>query len=421
MLVSDFFDIYLKRFILLLLGMYVVFSPNVASASGRVALVIGNSAYVNSPLVNPRNDAQDISEALRKFGFEVTLLTDASTRQMRNAIRDFGSKSTRAEAALFYFAGHGLQIRGTNYLVPTQADIRTEADAEDLSVSASYVLRTMEDSEAKVKVVILDACRNNPYARSFRSAERGLASMQAATGTLIAFSTAPGSVASDGDGRNGLYTKHLLKSLDDANTDILKVFQRTRANVLKESSGQQVPWESTSLIGDFYFQRKLDDSPLALIETKINNNSASASSESQAVALSNPNPSVSKQNTSEENPGQQNLAAGRKFSSDWLGLRFVDLTEEEKRSSNTPIKVSISEVYGPNTKYWGLKAGDVVVEASQNKSLFQKQTIHAPNAERLAQELDKLDRQKIVVFTVFRGKGLLFIPVNPLIPPPKTP
>lgn len=224
------------------------------AAEGRVALVIGNSAYKDSPLTNPVNDATDIAKALQDAGFKVILKRNAGTRDMRQAIRDFGNELRRAEVGLFYFAGHGMQVRGNNYLLPVGADIQSEADAEDLAIDAAYALRTMEEAQVKISIAILDACRNNPFARSFRSASRGLAQMNAATGSLIAFATAPGSVAADGTGRNGVYTKHLLVSLGQGDTDILKVFQRTRAGVVKETGGKQTPWESTSLVGDFYFR-----------------------------------------------------------------------------------------------------------------------------------------------------------------------
>jgi uncharacterized caspase-like protein len=228
--------------------------PLAAAAQDRVALVVGNAAYKASPLSNPVNDATDIAAALRALGFQVISRNNASQAEMRNAIREFGNQLRRAQAGLFYFAGHGLQIAGNNYIVPVNADIRSEADAEDQSINMAYVLRTMEESQVKVSLVVLDACRNNPYARGFRSASRGLAQMNAATGSLIAFATAPGAVAADGTGRNGIYTKHLLQSLRQPDSDVLKVFQRTRAGVVAETGGAQTPWESTSLVGDFYFR-----------------------------------------------------------------------------------------------------------------------------------------------------------------------
>ncbi len=231
-------------------------SPNAVALQNeqRVALVIGNSAYKNAPLKNPANDAADMAATLRGYGFKVIWRTNANQREMRNAIREFGNELRRAQVGLFYFAGHGVQVKGVNYLVPVGADIQNEADAEDFSVDASYVIRTMEEAQVKVSIAILDACRNNPFARSFRSATPGLAQMNAATGSIVAFSTAPGGVAEDGSGRNGIYTGNLLASLREGDTDILKVFQRTRAAVVKETNGKQTPWESTSLIGDFFFR-----------------------------------------------------------------------------------------------------------------------------------------------------------------------
>ncbi|HUQ26894.1 MAG TPA: caspase family protein [Burkholderiales bacterium] len=235
----------------------------VAPIETRVALVIGNGAYKDSPLANPVNDATDIARVLQSVGFKVILKRNASAREMRQAIREFGGELRRAEVGLFYFAGHGVQLKGNNYLVPVGADIESEADAEDLAIDATYALRTMEESQVKVSIVILDACRNNPFARSFRSSSRGLAQMTAATGSVIAFSTAPGSVAADGSGRNGVYTKHLLANLNQGDSDLLRVFQRTRAGVVKETGGKQTPWESTSLIGDFYFKLHADASQAA--------------------------------------------------------------------------------------------------------------------------------------------------------------
>lgn len=223
-------------------------------AEERVALVIGNSDYPTERLDNPQNDATDMSAALRDAGFKVIVRTNANTREMRQAVREFGSELRRADVGLFYFAGHGVQITGTNYLVPVAADIRNEADIEDLSLDVNYVLRTMEDSQAKVRIVILDACRNNPYSRSSRSSLRGLAPITVASGSFVAFATAPGSVAADGQGRNGLYTKHLLESLRQPDTEIQHVFQRARAGVVRETGGRQTPWEATSLLGEFRFR-----------------------------------------------------------------------------------------------------------------------------------------------------------------------
>ncbi len=223
----------------------------------RAALVIGNSAYVASPLKNPVNDATDVANALRELGFSVVLKTDADQHAMRQALREFGQALKQGGIGLFYFAGHGVQSKGRNYLVPVAVNIESEAELEDQAIDANLVLGYMEDAANRVNIVILDACRNNPFARSFRSASRGLAQMDAARGSFLAFATAPGSVASDGNGRNGLYTERLLESLKHPDSDIDKVFRRVAADVSTLTEGRQVPWVASSLTGDFSFQDPL--------------------------------------------------------------------------------------------------------------------------------------------------------------------
>jgi uncharacterized caspase-like protein len=219
----------------------------------RVALVIGNSSYKTAPLKNPANDAKDMAAALGKLGFEVTLLTDADLQQMDSAVREFGLKLRKGGAGLFYYAGHGLQVGGENYLVPVKADIQTESDVRFTCLPAGMVLGKMEDARNDLNIIILDACRNNPFARNFRSAELGLAKMDAPTGSLISYATAPGSVASDGVGRNGLFTQHLLRNMATPGLPITEMFMRVRQSVVEETKRKQVPWEASSLIGQFYF------------------------------------------------------------------------------------------------------------------------------------------------------------------------
>jgi len=226
-----------------------------ASSELRIALVIGNAAYKDAPLRNPTNDAVDVATALRELGWKVTLRTNASQRQMKDSIRQFGSELTRGGVGLFYFAGHGIQYRGENYLVPIGASIEREADVEDETVGARYLLTQLEEARNRVNIVIMDACRNNPYTRGFRSVSRGLAQMDAAQGTLVAFATAPGSVAADGEGRNGVYTKHLLRQIRQSGVPVELMFKRVRDGVIKETEERQTPWESSSLRGaDFYFR-----------------------------------------------------------------------------------------------------------------------------------------------------------------------
>jgi formylglycine-generating enzyme required for sulfatase activity len=220
----------------------------------RVALVIGNSNYKSAPLKNPVNDAEDIAKALKGLGFQVTLQQNQSRDDMARAIREFGNQLKRGGTGLFYYAGHGMQVKGKNFLIPVDADIQSEDEVPYRGIDANELLAKMESARNRVNLVILDACRNNPFARSFRSSSQGLAQMDAPVGTLIAFATAPGSVAADGQGRNGLYTQHLLASMNQPGLKIEDVFKRVRAGVRRGSGDKQVPWENTSLEGDFYFK-----------------------------------------------------------------------------------------------------------------------------------------------------------------------
>ena len=221
----------------------------------RVALVIGNAAYADSPLRNPVNDATDIAAILRQLGFEVELLRDASRRQMQDAVRTFGRRLAQGGAGLFYYAGHGLQVAGQNYLVPIGANIKAEFDVEHEAVSAGWILGAMEYAGNGLNLVILDACRNNPYSRGFRGrSARGLAApAQSAKGSLIAYATSPNAVAEDGSGRNGLYTKHLLRYMKEPGLGVEEMFKKVRIAVERESGGSQTPWELSSLTGDFSF------------------------------------------------------------------------------------------------------------------------------------------------------------------------
>ncbi len=228
--------------------------PATTGAENRIALVIGNSSYKDAPLANPVNDATAIAKTLQGLGFKVILRTNVSQSQMRQAVREFGDELHAGRGVgLFYFAGHGMQINNRNFLIPVGTDIRREYEVEDQSMDAASVLSMMQSARARVNIVILDACRNNPFARSFRNSTVGLAPMQAPAGTLLAYATAPGEVASDGAGDNGLYTQHLLNNMRLPGLKIEDVFKNVRASVRQESGGKQTPWENTSLEGEFYF------------------------------------------------------------------------------------------------------------------------------------------------------------------------
>jgi len=229
--------------------------PKPVMTSQRVALVIGNATYPVAPLKNPVNDAKAISQSLQELGFEVTSLENLSLNDMKRAIRAFGEKTRTASVRLFYYAGHGMQVNGENYLLPVDTTINKEEEVEYVAVNAGFVLAQMENINDSLNIVILDACRNNPFARSSRSATRGLATINAPTGTLVAYATAPGSVAADGEGSNGLYTQELLKSIKTSGLSVEEIFKQVRINVRGRSQGKQVPWESSSLTGEFYFNR----------------------------------------------------------------------------------------------------------------------------------------------------------------------
>jgi hypothetical protein len=225
----------------------------IQTITGRYALVIGNSAYPVSPLKNPVNDSGDIAQLLGKLGFTVMHRHDVGIREMEKAVRDFGEVLRTGGTGLFYYAGHGMQVEGRNYLIPVDARIESESDVRFEALDVGRVLGKMEDAGNRLNIVILDACRDNPFARGFRSTRSGLARMDAPRGTLIAYATAPGSVAADGDGRNGIYTKNLLAYMATPGLPVEQVFKNVRIGVIRDTNQKQVPWEASSLTGDFYF------------------------------------------------------------------------------------------------------------------------------------------------------------------------
>jgi uncharacterized caspase-like protein len=246
----------LVRFVwLALLAAAALAAPPALAAETRHALVIGNSRYDGIPLTNPANDAAAMAKVLQRAGFQVDLKLDADQRQMDAAIRGFGDRLKSDSVGLFYFAGHGVQVKGRNFLLPVGSRIEREDEVPFKAIDAQQVLDKMSSAKNRLNVVILDACRDNPFATASRSAggAGGLSQMDAPSGSLLAFATAPGSVASDGKGANGLYTQHLLTNIERRGLPVEQVFKRTRLGVRIDSRGQQVPWENTSLEGDFYF------------------------------------------------------------------------------------------------------------------------------------------------------------------------
>ncbi|MES2283630.1 MAG: caspase family protein [Pseudomonadota bacterium] len=226
-----------------------------APADVRVALIIGNSAYANSPLVNPANDAQAMADVLKRLGFNVVELRDGTRAQMSAAIsRVSDSLKGKQGVGMLYYAGHGLQLDWRNYMVPVDANLKSAADVPGQTIDLSSVVDIFKAAGNRMNIVVLDACRDNPFGGNTSSA-KGLAQLDAPPSTFLAYATAPGNVAEDGDEKsgNGLYTQYLLQELKRPTAKIEDVFKRVRLNVRKQSQGRQIPWESTSLEDDFFF------------------------------------------------------------------------------------------------------------------------------------------------------------------------
>ena len=235
-------------------------SLSVAASVQRTALVIGNSAYESGNLTNPVNDAGDIASALKRLGFEVMLKKNIRHRDMQEAVEDFGNSLKRGGIGLFYYAGHGIQINGINYLIPIDAKIKKESDVKFEAVDANRILDEMGNANNGLNIIILDACRDNPFARSFRSSNRGLAIISSAPeGSFISYATGPGQVAMDGEKRNSPYTAALLKYMNIPGMPIEQVFKNVRISL---EGLKQTPWELSSLKGEFFFTPGLQKVPL---------------------------------------------------------------------------------------------------------------------------------------------------------------
>ena len=222
----------------------------------RYALVIGNSAYSRLPLENPRHDAQDIAAALQRVNFKVKLLLDAGQQGMEQAIKAFGETLSANAVGLFYYAGHAVQYGGENYLIPTDTiEHLTVADhLRYKTVNAGYILGIMEEAGNGLNIVVLDACRDNPFPSFSRNiSTRGLARIASPTGSLIVYATSPGNTAQDGTGRNSPFTLNWLRYIEEPNITIDSMMKRVIAGVKKATKGQQVPWYSSSIDRDFYF------------------------------------------------------------------------------------------------------------------------------------------------------------------------
>lgn len=258
----------------MLVALAILLWAGAASAESRIALVIGNSAYQKAPLANPRNDARAIGQSLGAVGFRVKLLVDADQQSMRQAILAFGRELRVSDSVgVFYFAGHGVQVDGQNFLIPIGADITDASEVPLLGVSLSELLATMEGAQSRLNIAILDACRDNPFPSRTRSLVRGLAPVQSPAGTFIAFATGPGEVALDGDGGHSPYSNALAAHIPVVGIPLEETFRRTRRQVLQATANKQVPWEHSSLTGEFLFHPKMAEpeareKPLARVDER---------------------------------------------------------------------------------------------------------------------------------------------------------
>jgi len=242
-----------RPFLTFLISFLLLGSSIAQQKETRVALVIGNSAYKTSPLRNPVNDSRDMAAKLRALGFTVVERNNLVVKQIGSTLREFRSKLVPGSVALIFYAGHGLQIKGENYFPTVDAEISGEEDVPNQSLSMRQIMDVLGDAKTRLNLVFLDACRNNPYSRSFRSASDGLSRVTAPTGTLISFATRPGSIAADGDGRNGLYTGALLQAMENKGLAIEQVLKRVVTSVKAGSRNQQEPWMEGSIEGEFCF------------------------------------------------------------------------------------------------------------------------------------------------------------------------
>lgn len=225
----------------------------------KIALLMGNAAYESSPLKNPINDVRSMETSLKNLGFEVVKVENVGQKEMKKSIDEFGVKlkAGKYDVALFFYAGHGLQIKGNNFIMPVDANIKQEQDVEYECVEAGRILAKMEGSDTKVNIIIMDACRDNPFEKSWSRSTKGngLAMMDAPVGSIVCYATSPGKTASDGSGANGLYTEQLLKFMQVPNLSVEEVFKQVRIAVVEKSNKQQVPWETSSLVGSFFFKK----------------------------------------------------------------------------------------------------------------------------------------------------------------------
>ena len=255
----------MKQYLLLLI-IFLTLSSN-AFAQSKMALVIGNADYKSAALRNSVNDAKDIAEVLKELGFDVTLKTNINHIEFENTIRDFTQKIQSGGITLFFYSGHGMQVNGLNYLIPVGENIYTENEIKYKSVATGFLLDKLQKSGSAVNIILLDACRDNPFS-GFRSLSKGFVPVIAPSGTIISYSTAPGTMAFDGDEKNSPYTESLLLNIKKEGFQIEDVFKEVRKSVIQKTSKRQTPWESSSLLEKFYFNKGTITQPIIVSKKK---------------------------------------------------------------------------------------------------------------------------------------------------------
>jgi len=378
----------------LLFTLFSVVSSSNGFAADRVALVIGNSAYQHAPhLDNPANDAQDIAKALTQAGFDVVERDDVNRSQMADAIRDFSQRIKGAEVALFYYAGHGMQMEGENYLLPIDANVETPADARFATINLADIQEEMAGSQ-RANIIVLDACRNNPFAKKLAGSgraigDRGLGRVEASgVGSLIVFATQPNNVALDGAGRNSPFASALVRNIATPHVEVRQMISRVRADVLAATNQKQVPWDNSSLVGDVY-----------LVRTALAETAPASAPQPMPVPAKAPEASPPRQQTAE--------ATG-------------DAEECKKLASPEPLFASPDDLKAIRKKRdWGRavsvckSASDADTTSSELRYLLgesyyrQKDYLNAQRQLTLAAEAGNHDAEQRLGFMFATGKGLV--------------
>jgi len=391
----------------------------------RIALVIGNSAYKASPLKNPVNDARDMANSLRGYGFTVIERNNLTVKQIGSTLREFRSKLTAGSVALVFYAGHGIQIKGENYLPAVDADIVGEEDVPNQSLSTRQIMDVLADAKSRMNLVFLDACRDNPFARSFRSSSRGLGRENAPSGTLISFATRPGSTAADGDGRNGLYTSVLLQQIKNTDQPIEQVLKRVVTGVKAASKGQQEPWMEGSIEGDFCFGQCVISSVVAPVQTQTVNPEVvlwESVKDSQLpedykvyidkfpqgifseLALNRFKFYEQKREDENKKVNDSKVQVQKKIQEpNVFGLLLSDLTETQRTQLKVLGGVLVDAANGP-AALAGIKEGDVILALANTVT---------PNMKVIEELVAKVNPTKPISLLIRRGEWAQYIVIRP--------